>query len=235
MTGKIRVITFDLDNTLWDVQQVIGNAERILRTWFDREVPEVNQTFDGEALMALRMRIVEAQPDIVHDLTALRRTTFLRSIQGSGYDEPEAARLADEAMAVFLDARHQVTYFDGALEVLAELATTYQLGALSNGNADVFRLGLGDVFSFSYSAADVGTGKPAPDMFHRALDHADAGPAEMVHIGDHPHDDIRAAADLGIHTLWVNLTDATYPDDAPATIEVTDLRRIPEHIEELLP
>ena len=233
MKSRIRVVTFDLDNTLWDVNRVLGNAERTLRTWFDEKVPELNQKFDREGLLALRTRIVEENPEISHNLTELRRTTFLRSIEQCGYDASSAFRLADEAMVVFLDARHDVTFFDGALEVLEELASRYVLGALSNGNADVFRLGLGDFFSFDYSAAKVGASKPAPDMFHAALEHAGADPEQMVHVGDHPEDDIRAAADLGIHTVWVNLTGEPYPDDAPATVEVTDLREVPSRIDEL--
>jgi len=230
---RIRVVTFDLDNTLWDVNSVIGNAERTLRAWFNEKVPEVHQTFDGDGLAALRNRIVEENPAIVHNLSELRRTMFARSIEQSGYSARSAQRLADEALTVFLDARHDVTYFDGALEVLAELASRYLLGALSNGNADVFRLGLGDFFSFDYSAAKVGAGKPAPDMFHAALEHAGAEPDQMVHVGDHPEDDIRAAANLGIHTVWVNLTGECYPEDAPETVQVTDLREVPARIDEL--
>lgn len=233
MAGRILVVTFDLDNTLWDVHSVMRNAEQVLRTWFDAEVPEVNQTFEAEDLLALRNQIIEDDPNIVHNLTNLRRTTFLRSIEQSGYPGPEARRLANQAMEVFLDARHDVTYFDDALEVLEALASRYVLGALSNGNADVFRLGLGDFFSFDYSAAKVGAGKPAPDMFHAALNHAAALPSQMVHVGDHPEDDIRAAANLGIHTVWVNLAGARYPEDAPETLEVTRLADIPSRIEEL--
>lgn len=229
----IQVVTFDLDNTLWDVGHVIGNAERILRAWFDARVPEMNRTIDAEAMIQLRTRIVREQPAIVHDLTALRRTTIQHAIEACGYPSKEARRLADEALAVFLDARHDVTYFDGALDVLEQLASRYQIGALSNGNADVFRLGLGEFFNFAFSAAEVGASKPAPEMFHAALAHAGAAPAEMVHVGDHPDDDIRAAADLGIHTLWVNLSGQPYPDDAPRTEEVRHLRDIPARIQEL--
>jgi FMN phosphatase YigB (HAD superfamily) len=70
-------------------------------------------------------------------------------------------------------------------------------------------------------------------MFHAALEHAGAEPEQMVHVGDSPEDDIRAAANLGIHTVWVNLTGERYPEDAPSTLEVTDLREVPTRIDGL--
>ncbi len=36
----IKLVTFDLDNTLWNVETVITNAERRMRTWLDERVPE---------------------------------------------------------------------------------------------------------------------------------------------------------------------------------------------------
>ena len=42
----IAVVTFDLDNTLWDVDAVIRNAERVTRQWFDARVPELNATLE---------------------------------------------------------------------------------------------------------------------------------------------------------------------------------------------
>ena len=54
----IKVITFDLDNTLWDVEPVILNAERKMRTWLHDEVPEFESRFDAHAMMTLRSRVM---------------------------------------------------------------------------------------------------------------------------------------------------------------------------------
>ena len=36
----IRLVTFDLDNTLWDVDTVIHRAEKETRNWIQPRVPE---------------------------------------------------------------------------------------------------------------------------------------------------------------------------------------------------
>src|SRR4029434_10466587 len=113
---RIEVVTFDLDNTLWDVDQVIRNAERVTRSWFDVHVPELNATFAPEDFAALRPLIVAEQPDIAHNLSRLRQEVFARAIAAVGRPDAEAARLAAEAFQLFLAERHKIDYFDGALE-----------------------------------------------------------------------------------------------------------------------
>ena len=64
-----------------------------------------------------------------------------------------------------MDGRHDIEYFEDALDTLAHLARHYTLGALSNGNASVARLGLDRYFDFHLSAEGVGRRKPEPEMF----------------------------------------------------------------------
>jgi putative hydrolase of the HAD superfamily len=52
--SAIRLITFDLDDTLWPVEPVIVRAEHRMREYLDRNAPEVNRRFDREALGGLR-------------------------------------------------------------------------------------------------------------------------------------------------------------------------------------
>jgi FMN hydrolase / 5-amino-6-(5-phospho-D-ribitylamino)uracil phosphatase len=227
---RIEVVTFDLDNTLWNVDVVIRNAERVTRTWFDVHVPELNATLTPDDLATLRRLIVAERPELVHNLSQLRQEVFARAIVAVGRPEAEAQRLAADAFALFLAERHKVSYFDGALEMLEHLARRHRLGALTNGNANIARLGLDRFFGFAFSAADVGAAKPAPHMFRAALSHAGVPAEAMIHVGDHPIDDIQGAAQLGIHTIWVNLSDAEYPDAPPPTRVVQRLVAIPEAI-----
>ncbi len=227
----IKVITFDLDNTLWDVQRVMIKAEQHLRSWLTAEVPEVVAHYSGEALRDLRTTVLAEHPNLVHDLSKLRREVIYQAIRQCGYGRIEAGTRADAAFAEFYEARHRVEYFEGALETLATLAENYLLGALTNGNADFKKLQLDRFFSFGVSSADVGVGKPAPDMFINALNRADALAVEAIHVGDHLIDDIQGAATVGMHTIWVNLKDQPLmPDTINPSATVSRISDVPASV-----
>jgi putative hydrolase of the HAD superfamily len=231
--SRIAVVTFDLDNTLWDVDEVIRNAERVTRQWFDAHAPAVYRTFGPDDFVRLRREAIHDDARLAHDVSKLRREVFRRALAGAGHADAEASRLAQAAFDVFLHERHRVQLFDDTIEMLELLATRFRLGALTNGNADVARIGLDRYFEFAYSAASVGASKPHPAMFRAALDRAGVAPNAMVHVGDHPVDDIHGAAALGIHTIWINRKDLAYPEDAPPTRAVRSLVEVPDVIEEI--
>jgi putative hydrolase of the HAD superfamily len=225
---ELKVITFDLDNTLWDVDRVIINAEQRMRTWLLAHVPAFHERFPPETIFELRTEIVNRQPHLKHDLSRLREEVLYQAISRCGYPEALAREYAHQAFQLFFEARHEVEFFEGALESLAILAKHYVLGALTNGNADFTKLKLDGYFSFGYSAASVGAGKPAPDMFHAALEHTGAKPEQVVHVGDHPVDDIQGASQLGMHTIWVNLSGEALPPGTPKpSDEVARVHDIP--------
>jgi len=202
--AEIQVITFDLDNTLWDVNSVIKHADAQMRAWLDEHVPSLTLQQDAEAMQQLRTRLIAANPKLAHDVSAIRKAVLQEAIMLSGYPESQARKLALQAFEVFYEARQQVVFFEGALETLAMLAGEYRLGALTNGNASVEKTGLGRYFDFAYSSADVGVSKPAPDMFHAALRHCRVDAQATIHVGDNLVDDIQGAASIGIHTIWTN-------------------------------
>jgi putative hydrolase of the HAD superfamily len=111
--------------------------------------------------------------------------------------------LADEAFEVFLDARQRVVPFDDVVPVLARWASRYRLVAVTNGNADVTRVGLGDYFAGSVSAHEVGVAKPDPRVFEAACRAAGAAPGEVLHVGDDPHLDVLGARAAGLHAAWL--------------------------------
>lgn len=224
----IRLLTFDLDDTLWPVGPVIVRAEHRMRDHLDRVIPELNRRFDREALGTLRAQLLAEEPALAHDISGLRRRVVARAAAACGHADPEG--IAAAAFAEFMDARHDIEYFEDALDTLAHLSRHYTLGALSNGNASVARLGLDRYFSFHFSAEAVGRRKPEPAMFERALQEAGVGAADAVHVGDHAHDDIRGAAAVGMATVWVNRGELPWeePDLDPTwTIrELTELRAL---------
>jgi putative hydrolase of the HAD superfamily len=231
----VKLITFDLDNTLWDVDSVIRKAETGLRAWLQAEVPDVVTNYSPENMATLRAQLLEENPAWRHDLSRLRAELLYRAIRLSGYDEREARKHAADAFAVFLEARHQVEFFDGALDALEALAREFVLGALTNGNADFRKLQLDRFFSFGYSAASVGVGKPAPDIFHAALRHASASAPEAIHVGDHLVDDIHGANEVGLHTIWVNVKEEARPTEAAQPSHtVHQVDQVPRAVQDII-
>ena len=229
-----RLVCFDLDNTLWDVDSVILSAEQAMRGWLSRNVPEVVALYESQGIADIRTRVITAHPELRHNLSRLRTLIVQRAIEACGYPAPEAQRHAECAFDVFMEGRHRVEYFAGAIETLDQLASRYTLAALSNGNADISRLGLDRYFAFALSAATVGRGKPAPDMFLAALGRAGVPARDAVHIGDHLDDDIAGAGGVGMHTVWANLKGLERPDGAPSpTATVRTLTELPAAIEAL--
>ena len=217
----IRLVTFDLDNTLWHVDTVIRRAEKETRNWIQPRVPEYASCMTTENVASLRARVMEENPDIRHDVSALRIQMMRRAFEQCGLGRTEADAKAREAFAVFIRWRNTITFYDGAQDTLNTLSHRYQLAALTNGNADVQKIGLDSYFSFAISAADVGASKPSPEMFLEAMRRAEVSPAHAVHIGAHPIDDIEGANRVGMHSIWVNFDGKT--DQVPAHATVTDL------------
>lgn len=226
----IRLVTFDLDNTLWSVDVVIGRAERRMRDWLRARVPEYQRLAKADHA-AIRDGVIADNPGIVHDISLLRERVLAETIEHCGYPPSKAAELAAGAFALFLDWRHRIDFFVGALDVLETLSGTYTLASLTNGNADFARLGLDRYFSFGYCAADVGASKPHTAMFERAMLHAGVSPGEAVHIGDHEIDDVQGATAAGMATVWVNLAGSDATPDATAT--VTSLAQLPAALADL--
>ena len=227
----IELVTFDLDNTLWETDNTIRQAEIDMRERLNRRVPGFSEVFGFHATRALREQVIADAPEIAHDVSRLRKEVLFRAIRQCGCGEDDSRAYAEEAFEVFLRARHRVSYLDGALDILSILARRYTLGSLTNGNADFMQLGLDRYFAFGFTAADVGAMKPHRAMFDAALARTGVAAAAAVHIGDHPIDDVQGARDVGMHTIWFNPDGATDPVGASA--QVGRLQEIPQAIARL--
>jgi len=218
-----RAVSFDLDDTLWSCDEVIERAERVVYEWLARRFPRITAEFDLESMRRIRIETVERNPGLAVDLTALRHHTLQWHALRAGY----GADVADAGVDVFLAERHRVTPFDDVRPVLEGLRTRYPLVALTNGNADVRRTELVDLFDAAVSAADVGAAKPDPAMFRQACERLGVEAAELVHVGDDPVRDIHAARRFGARAVWINRNALPWPGDVPrAHHEVATLHEL---------
>lgn len=213
----IKCIAFDLDNTLWDCDSLIINAEHEFYQWLSQTYPQLTQHYTAEALLENRVQFMRARPEQHHNLTALRKA-WLRHLVAEHHlvnSQTAADAFIEEAFTVFWLARNKVEFYDGALAMLENLAQHYSLGVITNGNASVTHIGIGHLFAFSLSAAEHGASKPDVGIFQHALKLAGVSAAQMVYVGDDPYYDVDGAQQAGIPAIWYNPQGARWAGDTP--------------------
>jgi HAD superfamily hydrolase (TIGR01549 family) len=204
---RIRAISIDLDDTLWPIWPTIERAERALAQWLIDYAPATARLYATPgALREARNHLQSTRPDLSSDLSALRRESIRHVLLQAG-DDPE---LAEPAFDVFFDERQRVQLFEDAMPALEWLSTRFPVVALSNGNADVHRVGLGHHFHAALSAREFGVGKPDPRIFHAAAGAAGVLAGEVLHIGDDPHLDVLGGLGAGMQVAWVNRAGAAW-------------------------
>lgn len=207
----IKLITFDLDHTLWSPDTALQRGEAESYAWLAAQHPAFGEQFSMANFFEMRVQLREQHPELKHRVSEIRRIAFRNALQQTGMDATAANDLAEQAFDVFWRARQQVTVFSDTPSLLQKLSPNYALGAISNGNACLDAVGLANYFQFHFSAENFPAGKPAPHMFLAALARAGVAPYEALHIGDHPVDDMQGAQAVGMKTLWVNFAGAPWP------------------------
>lgn len=230
--SKIRAITLDLDDTLWPIWPVIERAELALAAWLGQQAPGAAAVFaDPPARLALRQHVVSSQPDIGHDMSALRRESIRLALQRANED----TSLAEPAFEVFFAERMRVDLFDDARPALAFLAARFPVVALSNGNADLGRVGLAEYFVAGLSASEFGVGKPDPRIFYAAASSAGVASDAVLHVGDDAALDVLGGLGAGMQTVWLNRNEhawahEVHPHETVSTLSALCdlLRAVPE-------
>jgi putative hydrolase of the HAD superfamily len=151
MLHDLQVLCFDLDDTFWDVRQVLDRAEQRVAAFLALRYPRLAQRYTRADLLAARQRLAAAEPALAHDMTWLRTETMRRLAVAEGY--PDAA--GAEAFDVFIVARNEVELFPDVRPALERLSARFRLATLSNGNADLHRIGLAPLFTVMLNAAGV--------------------------------------------------------------------------------
>lgn len=226
----IHALTLDLDDTLWAIGPVIERAEAALHGFLRQRAPATAARWSPAALLSLREQVAREHPELAHDFTAQRLLCLRRALEAGG-DDPA---LAEAAFEVFAVARNTLEPFPDVEAGLDRLAAGRALAALTNGNADLGRIGLGRHFRFSLGAREHGAPKPDPGIFLAACARLEHAPAQVLHVGDDPYLDIHGAARVGQPTCWINRRGELWPDDLPPpTLEVGSLTALADWLDTL--
>lgn len=207
--NDIRTITLDLDDTLWAIHPVIRRAEERLYAWIGERYPGITEMFSPDDLRDVRCDVFTEYRDRAHDLTFMRRTVLTRIAEAAGYDDS----YVDDAFAVFDEVRNDVTLFPEARPALVALRERFTLIAVTNGNANLEKIGIRDLFDDVISAAMAGAAKPARPIFDMAVAAGGASAGQTLHVGDHPLFDVHGARDAGLRAVWVNRDGEQWPEE----------------------
>ena len=212
MQKRFEALIFDLDDTLWEVEPVILRADHAMYAFLEQHYPRVTARHDLRSMRDRRASMASAHPAMRHDFTWLRLASLREHAAEAGYD----ATMADAAFEVFYAARKQVELYPDVLPALETLKREHRLFALSNGNADLERIGLAGFFELHVTARAAGALKPDPRAFRCLLDSCDVDSTRILHVGDDPEADIGGAQGAGLATAWINRTARAWPDERRA-------------------
>ena len=122
----------------------------------------------------------------------------------------------------------------GALRALRQRG--WRLAILSNTDPELLAASLRQIgvpVDATVTAAEAGSYKPAPGHWNRFFERTGADPGRSVHVAASLFHDIAPAAERGMRSVWINRLGEE--SDLPRTAELTDLSRLPETLERLVP
>ena len=214
-------LTLDLDDTLWPVQPALERADQAVDHWLHAYYPDVAGAWPIAAMRTLRAQIAAERLDLAHDFTTQRQLTMQHVFADAGIDDAPL----DALWEIYFAERNHVDLYADSLDALRRIARRVPLASLTNGNADLQRIGIHAHFTCHVCARDVGFAKPDRRIFLAAAAQLGVAPQNILHVGDDPLQDIVGARDAGLRTAWINRRGIRWPTalGRPPELELRDL------------
>ena len=222
-------LTLDLDDTLWPVLPALERADQAVDAWLEQHYPEVARAWPITVMRQLRARVAAERLDLAHDFTTQRQLTLRRAFEASGIaDAP-----VDALWEIYFAARNQVQLFPDSEPALQRIAARWPLASLTNGNADLRRIGIERHFRHHVCARDHGVGKPDRGIFLAAADLLGVEPGQVLHVGDDPALDMVGARDAGLRTAWINRQGEPWPPGMgpPPDLDLPDMAALADWLD----
>lgn len=203
------VLLFDVFRTLlaFDGDHVDENTYGHLAVWLGYRGVDV----DGDALRSavdgVKAIQLAAADSPTPDVDTLEVWTSVLS--DLGVQRQRASALAPEIALVYRQVTtRSIEVWPGTFEML-EACRGFRLGIVSNTQrayteTELRMLGLWDYFEIVVFSSDVLACKPDPVLFETALAKLGVEPADVLYVGDNPHDDVLGASRVGIPTILLD-------------------------------
>ena len=113
----LKLITFDLDDTLWPCHKTIMRAEEALYAWLQLQAPRLTAENTVDSMRQHRRQLALAEPEIAHDMTLLRQRHLELLLGIYGHDKA----LAPAGVEYFQKHRNRVEPYEDVPGVLMQL------------------------------------------------------------------------------------------------------------------
>jgi len=201
--NPIKALTFDLDDTLYDNTPFMAKAEAALMDVLQQYEPL--QHIQLSDFNRVKQHVLIDEPDIYHDVLIWRAAAIRRFLMLNGItDNHKLEQITDLAMDEFVVWRNKITVPSESLNTLNALAQKFPLAVITNGNADIAKIGLEQYFQFSLRGGADGLSKPYHDMFTLASDRLNIPLNHILHVGDNLYADVQGAINSGMQACWIN-------------------------------
>lgn len=223
----IRLIIFDLDNTLTDFMWMKDQSiDAAIKAMIDAGLDFPGERIRGEIYRIYGAEGIEYQKVFNHLLVDLIGRVDYRILAAGivGYRKAREAAL--------------VLYPHVNRTLLALLKRGLRLAVISDAPRQeawlrLCYLGLHHMFDTVVAFEDTGERKPSPVPFRVVLDRLGVAPGEALMVGDWPERDIVGAAELGIRTVFARYGDTFGTRDSGADYDIDDIYRLVSIVDEL--
>src|SRR5690606_10642615 len=106
-----KVLSFDLDDTLYDNKPVIAAAEQAMLEAL-AELTPVSQAADNHFWWQQRVKLAHVEPEIRHDIGRWRLLGIESGLIELGINRADARVMAEKGYAAFLHERTRITLTD---------------------------------------------------------------------------------------------------------------------------
>ncbi len=192
--GHYKVLSFDLDNALYDNKPVLAKAEKAIRSFLTAQSEAQGILLDFSEYQEIKSRLVATGDPSFENLSRLR-ISILRQLCRN-LDNCEA--IVEQAFEKFLIERSRIAVEPEILDMLHQLKCDYHLVSVSNGNCGLEQTPLASFFELNLSASDDYRAKPHPQMLEIVKSHFQVEASEILHLGDSWKKDGEAAKNAGV-------------------------------------
>lgn len=213
MFKNVQHLFFDLDHTLWDFD--LNSKLAYEQIFKEHDVSLSLDTFI-EIYEPLNLEFWRKFRDNEITKEELRYQRLKAAFDACKFE------VSDDQINLFADLYIEYLpnnnhLFPGCIELLESLKDHFEMHLITNGFNEVQRhkiekAGLDKYFKIILTGEAAGVKKPAPQIFHQAIEMAGATIENSVMIGDSYAADILGAQSVGLKTIWFHTTDQDIPE-----------------------